>query len=1406
METTKQQIVRRWNLLFIVLLIVVCVALAAGLHLLHRFQASRLSVDHRVAAMEHYENGEYEDALAYLGHVLQRNPNDREAALAYARSVSQLERPSPQQRLGQLSQYRRAIALDPTDREVAEEGLELYVRNDLWLEAREIAGEILAVEPDSRIARLVQARISMREGLLDEAETLLTTLAEEFPADDATLAEYARLLRTRSRDETLIRRSETIQLLGHQIERAVTAHGEENPRLYLIRADHYLQEGGGSTLARQDYERALDLAPEDPEVCAAAGRFYLSVGEFDEALKWIGIAIDADPRNHDNYIQLAQAYVARGRFPDAIEVLERGVEAAPEGGVLLSFYLAETLLSNGETERARELVETLNRASLPFGLTSYLRARLFLADGRPGRAIATLETITDPSILPLVRYMLAQAYLELGEPQRARAILSQLPEGQIDPLMRGRLELQVFAATGRYDELLAQSGEILDELPDDPELLFLKAEGLLGLIASGDATQAQRDELVRVYQQLAISAGSDVRVQLLKSRIDQFRGRTQDAIWELDAARKENQLALELYAELVRLHLEEGNAEAALQVLGEAPEEAKQKAQYRVLLARTYEETGETEQAVAALRDGLEEMEPTDRRTIRQILAALLRKHDRVDEAIDELRQISRDEPDDINVRRSMLAYLEVQADPALRDALIDEIRAAEERLGDDGAAWRLEKARSLLLDQQEADAEEALRLLVEVRDLRPNWEEALHLQALAAKELGRYEEAAEYAERAIEVQPDLQVTKLLLVDLYTRLDEGEKVDQLIAELNEIRGPLPVPFLNRRLNRNLDLGQTSSAAEDVKRLLVASPDNAEMRALLARLLGASGELEEAVEEAKRALEQDPTSLNVAVTLLQQALEVEDYDLAMEAVAAVEAAHPGSETPYLMRVDIYTRQGETDKVLEEFRRGSEATGAAAITLAHARFMRDQGRVQEALALYDAVDPEFRLAPMAALEAAELMLDSDDDPDRAAAKIAQAERLGAPKLQLNAMRVRYLDATKPVGWLSRLASILEETSRLPDAGPEVFLELSRVYEAQGLTDRAAEVARIGADRFTSHIGINEQYGRMLLLRGDHDEARIQSSRLASLDGGDVSSRLLQVNIHQREQNFQPAAILLRTLISTYPDDPRVQTWRHRQLDLLERMNDLDAVANVIEAVPVDERDDGLHERWAVHLLRERGAPAAIEYLEQRVAAADESTGLYFVLARMWLSVPEPERDAERFMAAVEADRRLHPNSGRSALLMAEEARQRGDSRRAVELYRESLRLDPENLLAVNNLAWTLATEEGRLAEGIRVLEGGLAMDPSNAALLRTYGLLLVDARRWSDAVSVWEELARREHTNVWLKLRIAEARLQLGEAAAARRAWNDAGDIISILPDGIEELDEETRQLHAEIRGRMASAGG
>jgi tetratricopeptide (TPR) repeat protein len=105
--------------------------------------------------------------------------------------------------------------------------------------------------------------------------------------------------------------------------------------------------------AIKEFQTAIRINPDYPEVYNNLGLAYLHKGDFDAALYEINLALTLDPRAPYIYDSLGQVYAGQGRYDDARKAFQKALELDPD------YTEARTNLGNlyriiNETNRERK--------------------------------------------------------------------------------------------------------------------------------------------------------------------------------------------------------------------------------------------------------------------------------------------------------------------------------------------------------------------------------------------------------------------------------------------------------------------------------------------------------------------------------------------------------------------------------------------------------------------------------------------------------------------------------------------------------------------------------------------------------------------------------------------------------------------------------------------------------------------------------------------------------------------------------------------------------------------------------------------------------------------------------------------------------------------------------------------
>ena len=102
-------------------------------------------------------------------------------------------------------------------------------------------------------------------------------------------------------------------------------------------------------------QKALELAPNDPDVLAAAATFAQHLGRLEESVAVREYVVARDPVNPTAHANLGNTYVWAGRWDDAIREYRTALDLAP-GRIGVHYGIAMAWLGKGEPETALEAI------------------------------------------------------------------------------------------------------------------------------------------------------------------------------------------------------------------------------------------------------------------------------------------------------------------------------------------------------------------------------------------------------------------------------------------------------------------------------------------------------------------------------------------------------------------------------------------------------------------------------------------------------------------------------------------------------------------------------------------------------------------------------------------------------------------------------------------------------------------------------------------------------------------------------------------------------------------------------------------------------------------------------------------------------------------------------------------
>jgi len=186
----------------------------------------------------------------------------------------------------------------------------------------------------------------------------------------------------------------------------------------------YLRYEWNWPAAEREFQRAIELDPEDPDVYSEYAMYFVSIGRFDDALRmretarkllpvsantsnalgfvyyharnfersidYFRESLDLRPNSPPTRVFLARSYLAMNRYPEAIAEIEKAVETSQRHPFAVSF-LAYAYAKSGRRSDADKLLAELQSRKETEYVPPWVFAMIYAGAGNRDKAFEYLE-------------------------------------------------------------------------------------------------------------------------------------------------------------------------------------------------------------------------------------------------------------------------------------------------------------------------------------------------------------------------------------------------------------------------------------------------------------------------------------------------------------------------------------------------------------------------------------------------------------------------------------------------------------------------------------------------------------------------------------------------------------------------------------------------------------------------------------------------------------------------------------------------------------------------------------------------------------------------------------------------------------------------------------------------------
>jgi len=560
-----------------------------------------------------------------------------------------------------VSYYEKWLESHPEDVEAMARLSQFLASSARMPEARKWMDKALTLAPSRGDLRKAFIQQLVNDQKFAEASEQYGLLAESDPDDPEVLRDWGKLV-LRDKEVSLEKRQQEATRIWNKIIAAYT----EDALTHAQVADHF-RHADMNDQALPLYQKAVELAPSDPQYREFLGEFYHLQKQPEKAKQtWAGISAPPD-RTADNLARTAEVYHSFGYPQEAIQAINEACEIAPKDFALhlkAAGYLAqdsqydlaiasldkadETAATQDEheaavvkrievyrssdqlKERTVQLAAEVAAMDEPTIEDWVLLARFYEAArdwvNAASAAGAAIE-IDSQSVLALT--CAARIAESSGEFSKAADISRQLADGDRrsrgDHLMNvARLELMM----GRQEEAIAAADDLIRSAPGNTEYYEFYSQVCFRIGKREEGLDALR-------KAIRINPNEPHLIMLLGSALaDQFKTREAiDLYWRAFEGTDELDDKTTLITKLVPLYEQVNDFDTLLKLLEQKRSHQDQRRTITICLAQAYQSIGDTGYARKELESLLSE-NTRDTNLLNQ-LAKLCQSSNDLDSAID---------------------------------------------------------------------------------------------------------------------------------------------------------------------------------------------------------------------------------------------------------------------------------------------------------------------------------------------------------------------------------------------------------------------------------------------------------------------------------------------------------------------------------------------------------------------------------------------------------------------------------------------------------------------------------------------------------------------------------------------------------------------------------------------------
>jgi putative PEP-CTERM system TPR-repeat lipoprotein len=641
------------------------------------------------------------------------------------------------------------------------------------------------------------------------------------------------------------------------------------------------------------------------------------------------------------------------------------------------------------------------------------------------------------------------------------------------------------------------------------------------------------------------------------------------------------------------------------------------------------------------------------------------------------------------------------------------------------------------------------------LRKLAPRDPRTLYSEALIAYSRGNMQATRDAVQQALSMAPEHMPSVLLFGLANYRLGSYQAAEESLrtvvakvpTERNAVRGLAAI---------YLRTGRISQAFEVLDRALQSAPNDSGLLQSAGEAYLASNNPTKAAEMYERAAALDKADVGSRVRLAQVRMESGDAARAFKDLEAIAAANPALAEVDLAVISAHLRRRESAEALAAAsameRKQPENPMAHNIKGVVYLSLHDSNKARASFEQALKLDPAFAAATLNLAQ-----LDFLERNIAGARKRYEQVLVQEPANEQALLGLAGLLAATRAPDSEIKAAIGRAIAANPSSvRPHMFLV--GYYARQKDAKAALAAAQAAQASFPDNPQVLELVGAAQQNAGDFNQALESFTRAAKLQPQDMGPLLRIAGVQSALKDYDGAIKTLHQAIALQPDFTPAWLALSGIYTTTERASDGIADARKLQkAHPT--RGVGFALEGQMLVSQKKPAEASVVFRE---GLAREPVPLLSIMTYASLqSAGKPDQA----VAMAQRWQKEHPNDIQLLIYQGQQSLAAKEYSHAAQHFKAVLALDPDNVIALNNFAWTL-NELGD-PKSLEYAERAYAIASTVPSVVDTYGWILLQRGDAKKGLDMLRDASGLAPDNPEIRLHLAKALVKAGDKASARR---------------------------------------